>query len=218
MSSIFFRYGYALQEPHIWRAVKAAEGWPASGRGRPRGRHHAAGIAAWLNAAQLEQACRHAAGLKKGPYSLRAQDAVAEILCRVGPAGERARSDEERYFNSFEHEQYSSKAHKGRDWREVSFAAVSTDFSRAIICYANVGSYLHIPSAVGGLHHLRFDVYLVVRDATSSARHILRIPPRFGRYTSATVKRLANSDDLTQAAVAWTFDVRPEEYAPQLVA
>jgi len=187
-------------------------------------------VAAWISTERLEQAVRRGGGVGVGRYRyfLRAEQAVTAILRRVGPAGEQALADEQRYFRTFDVEQYDSSKHSGRDWREPSLAVVAPDGSAAIICYAEVGSYLHKgygnsdggPPA-GGLHHLRFAVYLVVRDATSGERHVMRIPPRFGRYTSATYHRYMDRGDragLIRAAVAWTFGLRPEEYHPQVEA
>jgi len=204
-----------------------------------------------LNVRQLERGCFRASGVTLADYRAAGGECVDEILRRVGAAGEQARADETRYFETYDNDQYSSNSHAGRDWREVSFASIARDFSRAIICYADVGSFLHKAVGEGGLHHLRFETYLIVRDSTSGDRHVLRIPPRFGRYTSATVSRFAprwylpnceqlngwcrttliqhgeegwyrlddlDSDNLTHAAVAWTFDLDPRDYRPQMTA
>ncbi len=159
-------------------------------------------------------------------YVISAEEAVGEILRRVGPAGEQALADEARYFESFDEEQYESSNHSGRDWRAVSRAVVSSDESAAILSYVEAGSYLHkgvswsdyadTGYAPGGLHHLRFAVYLVVRDSTSGERHVIRVPPRFGMTRSKTWQRYIphDPDGLIHAAIAWTFGLKPEEYHP----
>lgn len=189
-----------------------------------------ADLLAQLAPAQLGAACHKAIGLQLGPYAITAEEAVAEILRRIGPAGEQARADEARYLESYDVQQYESRKHAGRDWRAVSLAAVRSDSAAAIIAYAEVGSYLHRGSfepGAGGLHHLRIHAYLVVRDATTGERHILRIPPRFGRYRSATWRRHVrvypdrvgiDADALIHAAVAWTFGLAPGEYHPEVAA
>ena len=66
-------------------------------------------------------------GVGRYRYFLRAEQAVTAILRRVGPAGEQALADEQRYFRTFDVEQYDSSKHSGRDWREPSLAVVAPD-------------------------------------------------------------------------------------------
>lgn len=213
-------------------------------------------LLASLSTEQLERACSKAQGIEikryRREHTISAAEAVEEILRRVGPAGEQARADEERYFESWSRESESrSKRYIGprtTDWREISLAAVASDGSAAILSYVEAGSFLRrheAESGWGGLHHLRFAVYLVVRDATCGDRHVIRVPARFGMYKSetyrdATGNRLAcawcgqrrahgtrrackkclpgGSDGLILAATAWTFDLPAHEYAPQIAA
>lgn len=192
-----------------------------------------------LSPASLMAACATGAGVHRAGYFFSADAAVAEILRRVGPAGDQAIADEARYFQSFDRSQYESSKHSGRDWRAPSLAVVAPDGSAAIVCFVEAGSYLHKGMSdqddylyndrtgdyetrtirAGGLHHLRFRVFLVVRDATTGERHVLRIPPRFGRYTSATYRRYErpggyDAAGLIHEATAWTFGLKPADYRP----
>lgn len=193
----------------------------------------AARAASVLSRERLMSAAYHAYGTRVKPYSISAADVVEAILDRVGPAGEQARADEARYFAQFDRQQYESRKHSGRDFRQISRAVIASDESAAILSFVETGSYLHkgqtwdnydpdFDSPPGGLHHLRIRVFLVVRDATSGERHVLRIPPRFGSTRSATWKRYVddrgcgNTDGLIHAAVAWTFGLKPEEYSPAI--
>lgn len=81
-------------------------------------------VATILSRERLEAACGLNRGARVGVYRVSGDDAVWEILRRVGPAGEQARVDEARYFESFDEVQYDSRNHHGRDWREVSLAVV----------------------------------------------------------------------------------------------
>lgn len=188
-----------------------------------------------LSREQLGEACVKASGYYTVPgnqyrQNIKAHDGVAEILRRVGRAGEQALSDETRYFENFDIVQYDSRQHSGRDWRGVSRAVIASDQSAAILSFVDAGSYLHKNRTwdsymgpgdePGGLHHLRISAYLIVRDSSSGERHVLRIPPRFGRYKSATWQRyvdelgVGDADGLIHAATAWTFGLRPDQYQP----
>ena len=175
-----------------------------------------------LTSVQLQDACIGAGGAAVGPYRISAEQAVDEILRRVGPAGEQCLADEARYLDAYDVEQYESRKHSGRDWRGISRARVAADGSAAILSYVEAGSYLHKGSfgdpGAGGLHHLRIHAYLVLRDATTGERHILRVPPRFGSTRSATWRRARSAEDLIHAATAWTFGLRPAQYQPQRCA
>lgn len=178
----------------------------------------------------LASACVRARGhyaVDKGgeanPRYVRPEDAVEEILRRVGPAGSQALADEARYFDAYDRVQYESAKHSGRDWRGVSRAVVAADSSAAILAFVEAGTFLHKGSfgeEAGGLHHLRIAAYLLVRDATTGERHVLCIPPRFGSTRSATWGRYVDHEGrgdtsgLIHAAVAWTFALRPDEYQP----
>jgi hypothetical protein len=61
-------------------------------------------------------------------------------------------------------------------------------------------------------------VQVVVRDPSTGLRHHISVPPRFGDPQSKTFQKLGNSVARIQAALAWTFDFKPEEYAPALEA
>lgn len=186
---------------------------------------------------QLGEACVKARGYytvadKKYRNNVRATDAVEEILRRVGPAGEQAQADEARYFESYDVQLYETRNYAGRDWRGVSRAVIASDHSAAILSFVEAGSYLnkrvtwdnYDPSyntaVPGGLHHLRIAAYLILKDSSSGNRHVLRIPPRFGRYKSATWQRYVDefgqgdTDGMIHAAIAWTFGMKPDEYQP----
>lgn len=199
-----------------------------------------------LSSERLSEACRRnrSAAVGRYPggvgyriaYRVTGSEAVEEILRRVGPAGEQALADEARYFETYDREQYDSRNHAGRDWRGVSRAVIASDESAAILSFVEAGSYLHKGRQAeydldtgrlirpGGLHHLRISAYLVVRDASSGERHVLRVPPRFGSTRSATWKRYldesgtGDADGLIHEAVAWTFGLRPQEYSPGVQA
>jgi hypothetical protein len=61
-------------------------------------------------------------------------------------------------------------------------------------------------------------VQVVVRDPSTSLRHHISVPPRFGDPQSKTFQRLGTSAARIRAALAWTFDLKPDEYAPALEA
>ena len=61
-------------------------------------------------------------------------------------------------------------------------------------------------------------VQVVVRDPSTGLRHHISVPPRFGDPNSKTFQRLGSSAARLRAALAWTFDMGPEEYAPALEA
>lgn len=193
----------------------------------------------------LEEACRRGLGVSpSGPAGVRVSGslAVSEILRRVGRAGEQARADEQRYCDEFA--SYVDPGRKGGicggDHREISAAWIARDCSAAILAFAEWGSWgvsgarARDGEGRGGLHHLRIQAYLVVRDSTSGERHMIRVPPRFGR-TSATKRGMGwrvqdfipgssrapgmtDSEMRIHAAVAWTFGMLPGEYRPQLEA
>lgn len=156
---------------------------------------------------------------------------IEKVLDIIGKAGEQAIADEKRYFFSYTKKQYTSSKHKGVDWREFSWGCINTKKDAMIVCYADVGSFLNIGRGydeymgwAGGIHHLRFEVYLVVKDSTSGERHTIRIPPRFGMYQSATVRRYkediekGDCDCLVKEAVAWTFGLKGWQYHPHIQA
>ena len=61
-------------------------------------------------------------------------------------------------------------------------------------------------------------VQVVVRDPSTGFRHHLTVPPRFGNPHTKTFQNLRTSAARIQAALAWTFGIKPEEYAPALEA
>ena len=61
-------------------------------------------------------------------------------------------------------------------------------------------------------------VQVVVRDPSTGFRHHISIPPRFGNPRTKTYQRLGNARARVHAALAWTFGMKPEEYAPALEA
>lgn len=141
---------------------------------------------------------------------------IEAILASVGPAGEQARADEQRYF-----EVAGSRSGSRADQRELDLVVRSTAGDAAIITMAERSWYKGRPRGS------RFEVYLVLRDETSRERHVLRIPPKFGRFTSATFQQYmqigpdglrGNADLLIRAATAWTFGLKANEYKPQAVA
>ncbi|MHC4066615.1 MAG: hypothetical protein ACYSUI_19240 [Planctomycetota bacterium] len=73
-----------------------------------------------------------------------------------------------------------------------------------------------------------YRTYLIVRDTTTGECHIMRVPPKFGnadtqffgKFNQQTEwgKRLGlrTADQRRiHAAVAWTFDLKPEDYSPE---
>ena len=61
-------------------------------------------------------------------------------------------------------------------------------------------------------------VQVVVRDPSTGFRHHISVPPRFGNPRSKTYQELGNARARIHAALAWTFGMKPEEYAPALEA
>lgn len=61
-------------------------------------------------------------------------------------------------------------------------------------------------------------VEVVVRDPSTGLRHHLSVPPRFGDPGSKTFQSLGSAAARVRAGVAWTFGMKPEEYAPELEA
>ena len=59
---------------------------------------------------------------------------------------------------------------------------------------------------------------VVVRDPSTGFRHHISVPPRFGNPRTKTFRELRTAEARIHAAVAWTFDMRPEEYEPALEA
>jgi len=59
-------------------------------------------------------------------------------------------------------------------------------------------------------------VQVVVRDPSTGFRHHLTVPPRFGNPKTKTFRMLGSSAARIQAALAWTFGLKPEAYAPAL--
>jgi hypothetical protein len=57
-------------------------------------------------------------------------------------------------------------------------------------------------------------IQVVVRDSTTGLRHHLTVPPRFAR----PLEPGETPQDRIQAAIAWTFDLEPREYAPTVEA
>jgi len=142
-----------------------------------------------LDARGLEAAARgQIVETAHGRAWLTGRAVVAEVLRRVGPAGEQALADEARYTEEFERPADGGKKGGicGGDYREVSAVWLAPDSSAAIIAYAEWGSWgvsgARARNGVGrgGLHHFRIRAYLVVRDTTTGERHMIRVPPRFG--------------------------------------
>ena len=61
-------------------------------------------------------------------------------------------------------------------------------------------------------------VQVVVRDPSTGFRHHLTVPPRFGNPRAGTFRGLGTDRARIRAALAWTFGLKPEEYAPALEA
>jgi hypothetical protein len=61
-------------------------------------------------------------------------------------------------------------------------------------------------------------VQVVVRDPSTGLRHHISVPPRFGNPAYKTFQKLGTSASRIRAALAWTFDLKPEEYDPALEA
>jgi hypothetical protein len=61
-------------------------------------------------------------------------------------------------------------------------------------------------------------VQVVVRDPSTGIRHHLSVPPRFGNPRTKTFQGLRTAEARIHAAVAWTFGMKPDEYAPTLEA
>lgn len=61
-------------------------------------------------------------------------------------------------------------------------------------------------------------VQVVVRDATTGQRHHITVPPKFATPASKTYQKLGSSAARVHAAIAWTFDLAPAAYAPNIEA
>lgn len=64
-------------------------------------------------------------------------------------------------------------------------------------------------------------VQVVVRDTTTGQRHHITVPPKFATPTSKTYQKIVAKDGkrgLIHAAIAWTFNLTPAQYAPALEA
>jgi hypothetical protein len=62
-------------------------------------------------------------------------------------------------------------------------------------------------------------VEVVVRDTTTGHVHFLRVPPEFG---DVDIEQCPVTGDMSEravrAAIAWTFNMKPEDYAPEIEA
>ena len=63
-----------------------------------------------------------------------------------------------------------------------------------------------------------FRAYLILRDASTHAAHILRVPPRYGNPDTKFFGRFGTDRERIHAAIAWTFDLESKEYRPQVEA
>jgi hypothetical protein len=59
-------------------------------------------------------------------------------------------------------------------------------------------------------------VQVVVRDSSTGLRHAITVPPRFARPSTRTYQRLGSDEARVRAAIAWTFRLAPEAYAPSI--
>jgi hypothetical protein len=62
------------------------------------------------------------------------------------------------------------------------------------------------------------EVQVIVRDATTGFRHAIPVPPVYGRVGSGHWRRLGDDAARVHAAIAWTFDLQPEQYHPSVEA
>lgn len=76
-----------------------------------------------------------------------------------------------------------------------------------------------------------YQVYLIVRDTTTGECHIMRVPPKYGNSETQffgsfnqqnewgkRLKLRTADERRVHAAVAWTFDLKPEDYHPDRAA
>jgi len=136
---------------------------------------------------------------------------LQHVLDQVGPAGEQAQADEARYFAVWDDAPSSTRRNVAR----IDTIDVAPGYTAALVTRHVVTFYQR------SLRSSQVECVLVVRDATSGERHLLRVPPKFGSYRSKTRTRLLESGGpraLIHAAIAWTFDQRPEEYHPDVAA
>jgi hypothetical protein len=61
-------------------------------------------------------------------------------------------------------------------------------------------------------------VQVIVTDPSTGHRHALTVPPRFADQRRKTFQQLTTARALVEAAVAWTFRLKPTDYQPQLSA
>lgn len=136
--------------------------------------------------------------------------ALRELLDRVGAAGEQSIADEERYFTPL-----SEQPNKSRyNAYSIDIVLARADGSALLVGMADRTYYKrHLRSS-------RIDAFLVLRDTTTGERHVLRVAPKFCRYTSAEWSKRGGGDpeQLIHAATAWTFGLKPEQYHPDLSA
>ena len=59
---------------------------------------------------------------------------------------------------------------------------------------------------------------VVVRDPSTGFRHHLSVPPRFGNPETKTFQKFTTARARIHAALAWTFGLKPDAYAPALEA
>ncbi|MHB1950141.1 MAG: hypothetical protein ACYCQK_01550 [Acidiferrobacteraceae bacterium] len=92
------------------------------------------------------------------------------------------------------------------------------DWSACLLTIRHYASFGR--GAGGGQYESRggssFRAYLVVRDASSGEAHVLRVPPKFGNPETQFFAGLRTPEERIRAAAAWTFGVKPHEYAPRI--
>jgi hypothetical protein len=134
-------------------------------------------------------------------------DHLANVLEQVGPAGSQAHADEARYFETWNERPSSQRVNRA----EIDTIDVAPGY-RAALVTRHIYTLYH-----SRLRSSEVEVYLILRDTTSGERHVLRVPPMFGKRTAKTRAKLLSEGGpatVIHAAIAWTFGKKPAEYHP----
>jgi hypothetical protein len=132
---------------------------------------------------------------------------LPQVLAGIGPAGEQAQADESRYFETWNDRPSNARV----NCAEIDSIDVAGDGTAALVTRH---VYTLYPRQ---LRSSEVECYLVVRDATSGERHVLRVPPKFGKRTSKTRQTLleqGGATALVAGALAWTFGRKAGDYRP----
>jgi hypothetical protein len=154
--------------------------------------------------------------------STQADQLIACVVRAVGKIGEQCRSDLSRMETG---ESFTGKKSRNHHLVRTTLERVEhvSDWSSALITLRTFEQFGSSRWGSGDRNYgsrggNKYECYLVVRDSTTGEAHVLRVPPKFGNSDTQFFGRFRTASERIKAAVAWSFEMDPAAYRPQVTA